>query len=136
MYSSILSTAVRFMLPLLLVYSVFILFRGHNLPGGGFIGGLVAAAAFSLYAISDGVQKAKQAIRFEPLQIAATGLSVSMIAGFIGYFSGLNFLQGVWYDITIPVMGKLGTPVLFDVGVYLVVIGITLKIILTLADEQ
>jgi len=135
MPSLILSIAVRSLLPLLLLFSVFLLIRGHNEPGGGFVGGLVAAAAFALYAIAEGVAKVRQTLRVDPRVLIGAGLLVALSSGLLSLLQGQPFMTGLWYKQAVPVLGKLGTPVLFDTGVYLVVVGIILTIILTLAEE-
>lgn len=135
MPSLILSVAVRSLLPLLLLFSVFLLIRGHNEPGGGFVGGLVAAAAFALYAIAEGVAKVRQTLRVDPRVLIGAGLFVALSSGLLSLLQGKPFMTGLWYKQAVPVLGKLGTPVLFDTGVYLVVVGIILTIILTLAEE-
>ena len=136
MTSLILSTATRYLLPLLLLFSIFLLLRGHNEPGGGFVGGLVAAAAFALYAIAHGVTEARQTLRLLPRTLVGLGLLVAVGSGLVSLLLGQPFMTGLWDTRTVPVLGKLGTPLLFDVGVYLVVIGITLLIIFTLAEEE
>ncbi|NJN96396.1 MAG: Na+/H+ antiporter subunit B [Anaerolineales bacterium] len=135
MTSLILATATRYLLPLLLLFSAFLLLRGHNEPGGGFVGGLVGAAAFALYAIAYGVGLTRQVLRLDPIQLIALGLLIALISGVPGLLSGQPFMTGLWSGQAIPVLGKAGTPVLFDAGVYLLVIGITLTIIFTLAEE-
>lgn len=135
MASLILSTGTRYLLPLLLLLSVFLLIRGHNEPGGGFVGGLVAAAAFALYTIAYSVEEAQRLLRVSPRSLIAAGLLTALISGLLGLLSGQPFLTGLWDDTNIPVIGKLGTPLMFDTGVYLVVIGIALTIIFALAEE-
>jgi len=134
MASLILSTATRYMLPLLVLFSVFLLLRGHNEPGGGFVGGLVAAAAFALYAFAFNVENARQALRINPRQLIGIGLLIAVSSGMLGLLMGHPFMKGLWSNTPVPVVGKLGTPVLFDVGVYLLVIGVTLTIIFALAE--
>jgi multicomponent Na+:H+ antiporter subunit B len=134
--SLILSTATRYLLPLMLMFSVFILIRGHNEPGGGFIGGLIASTAYALYAISSGVQNAREALRVEPRSLFAFGLLMAVISGILALFVGEPFMTRQWLEITFPVIGKLGTPVLFDIGVYFVVIGVMLTIIFNLAEVE
>lgn len=133
--SLILSTATRYLLPLLLLFSVFLLIRGHNEPGGGFVGGLVAAAAFALYAIAFDVPRTRQLLRLDPHVLIGVGLLIAVLSGVFGLFSGLPFMTAIWVKQTLPILGKLGTPVLFDIGVYLVVLGVVLKIIFALAEE-
>jgi len=134
MNSLILSTATRLLLPLLLIFSIFLLLRGHNEPGGGFVGGLVAAAAFALYMIATDVANVKRILRIEPRTLIGMGLLICLISGLISLFRGLPFMTGLWSKTALPVIGKVGTPLLFDTGVYLVVLGITLTIILSLAE--
>lgn len=137
MSSIILRTATRLIFPLLLLFSIYILLRGHNEPGGGFIAGLVTGGAFVLYAIAYDVGAARRALRIEPLTLIGAGLLLALGAGFLPLFSGEPFLTGKWLSLDWldgePL--KIGTPVLFDIGVYLVVIGVTLTIILSLAEE-
>ncbi|GIV63372.1 MAG: Na+/H+ antiporter subunit B [Chloroflexota bacterium] len=135
MGSIILYLAARYLMPLLLVFSVFLLIRGHNEIGGGFVGGLVAAAAFILYAIANNVPEARRILRVHPRMLIASGLLVALVSGLIGWLTGQPFMTGIWLKDPLPVIGKIGTPLMFDVGVYLVVIGVTLLIIFTLAEE-
>jgi multicomponent Na+:H+ antiporter subunit B len=136
MTSLILSTATRYLLPLLLLFSIFLLLRGHNEPGGGFAGGLVAAAAFALYAIAHNVADARSALRIKPRTLIAVGLLVAVSSGLVSLLAGYPFMTGLWNNRALPVLGKVGTPLLFDIGVYLVVIGVTLLIIFSLAEEE
>lgn len=135
MKSIILQTATRYLLPILLLFSFFMLFRGHNSPGGGFVGGLVASAAYALYSIAFGIDEAKKLLRIEPVYLIAVGLSFALISGMIAFFSYETFMTGKWSDFNFPLFGKLGSPLLFDLGVYTVVIGITLKILFTISEE-
>ncbi len=130
--SVILVTATRYLLPLLLLFSLFLLLRGHNLPGGGFVGGLVAAAAIALYALATSVAEAVRVLRLDLRTLMGLGLLSALTAGMSGLLAGLPFLTGVWYAQPMPVVGKVGTPLLFDVGVYLAVIGVTLQILFAL----
>ena len=136
MRSLILLTAIRYLLPLLLLFSIFVLLRGHNEPGGGFVGGLLAAAAFALYAIARGVDEARRVLRINPRTMIGLGLLTAVTSGLFALAVGLPFMTGLWSEQEIPVLGKVGTPLMFDFGVYLVVIGITLLIIFSLAEER
>lgn len=135
--SLILRTATRLLLPLLLLFSVFLLLRGHNSPGGGFIGGLVAASAFALYALAFDVAAARRMLRVDPRRLTAAGLLVALGCGSVPLLLGRPFMTGQWLHLALPGAGTvhLGTPMVFDVGVYLVVAGVTLTIILSLAEE-
>ena len=130
--SPIFQTAARLLMPLLLVFSVFLLLRGHNQPGGGFVGGLVAAAAFALYAIAFGVHRARQALLVRPLTLLGAGLLIALLSGVPAVLSGQPFLTALWAPGSLP----LGTPAMFDVGVFLVVAGVVLMMIFSLAEES
>ncbi|MGQ9848769.1 MAG: Na+/H+ antiporter subunit B [Aggregatilineaceae bacterium] len=136
MDSVVLRTAIRYLLPLLLLFSVFALLRGHNEPGGGFVGGLVASSAFALYAIAFDVERARQLLPGSPRRLIGLGLLVAAFSGMIGVLVGEPFMTAQWDNRPIPVIGKLGTPLLFDIGVYLTVIGVVLTIIFALAEEE
>lgn len=130
MDSIILRTATKFLLVLMLVVSLVTLFRGHNEPGGGFVGGLIAASAFSLYLIAYGAEATRRLLPINLRYIIATGMICTLVAGIIPLFYGQPFLTGKW----LPSIA-LGTPLLFDVGVYLVVVGAILMIVLALEEK-
>ena len=136
MFSVILSTASRYLFPLKLIFSFFLFLRGHNEPGGGFVGGLVAAAAYALYLIANGVEEAKKLLKAEPIKLIAIGLLLAIVSAFISVINAQNFMTGVWANNEFPVIGKVGTPLLFDLGVYFLVLGIVTKIIFSLAEED
>jgi multicomponent Na+:H+ antiporter subunit B len=135
--SVIVRTVTRGLLPALLLYSFFLLTAGHNAPGGGFVGGLVAASAFALYSLAYGVETAREALRIDSRTLIGLGLTVAIGSGIVPLVQGLPFMTGLWTEITLPVFGTLalGTPVFFDVGVYLLVLGVTLTILLPLREE-
>ena len=135
MTSIILITATTYLLPLLLLLSVFLVFHGHDSPGGGFVGGLVASAAFTLHMLAHGTENARKMIRIDPRTLFGLGLLTAFLSGCLSLMSGKPFLTGLWAILELPVKWKIGTPVLFDVGVYLVVIGATLTIIFSLAED-
>ncbi len=138
MNSVILSAASRVVHPVLLMFSIFLLLRGHNEPGGGFSGGLVAASAFILHAMAHGASTARRLLRADPQMLIGGGLLVSLASGLPSLLTGQPFLVGRWASIPVPGLGEwgFGTPLIFDVGVYLVVVGITLQIILSVAEGQ
>jgi len=136
MRSLVLYTALRFMIPLMFLLSLFLLVRGHNSPGGGFIAGLVFTGGIALFMLSAGTARARQLIRFKPLRIANTGLFIALFSGLLGLSKGLPFLSGLWLEMEIPILGKAGTPVLFDLGVFLVVVGISTSILFALVEND
>jgi multicomponent Na+:H+ antiporter subunit B len=136
--SLILRTATLYMQPVMLLFSLFLLLTGHNDPGGGFTGGLVAASAFALYAIAFGVPEARATLRVDPLRLIGAGLLVAAGSASASLFLGQPFMTGQWGILNVPGAGEiaLGTPMLFDVGVYLVVVGVTITIVFSLVEEK
>ena len=135
MTSSILQTATRLLMPLLLLFAVFLLLRGHNQPGGGFVAGLVVAASFVLYSIAFGVEAARRVLRVRPSTLLGVGLLVAFVSGLPGVATGKPFMTSVWTSLAVGSIAlDLGTPLIFDVGVCLAVIGVVLTIVLTLTD--
>jgi multicomponent Na+:H+ antiporter subunit B len=135
MPSLILATAARAITPLMLAFAVYALLRGHNEPGGGFIGGLVAAAAFALYALAFDTASARRLLRVEPRRLLTVGLLVAAASGVLSLARGLPLLTGQWLPAPVPIIGKIGTPLVFDVGVFLVVVGGVMTMIFTLAED-
>ena len=135
MNSVILSATNRLLSGLLILFSIFLLLRGHNLPGGGFAGGLVASCAFVLQALTSGVTSARKLLVFDPRTIIAVGLFVALLSGLPGMIDGLPFLTGMWDKTPLPIVGKLGSPLWFDLGVYIVVGGICCLIVFSLGEE-
>jgi multicomponent Na+:H+ antiporter subunit B len=134
--SIILRTTSRIIMAVLLVFSVFLLIRGHNLPGGGFSGGLVASAAFAVHGLAFGVPSARRLLHWDPRSILAGGLVIALVSGLLALPEHLPFLTGLWDKTPLPVLGKVGTPLLFDAGVYFVVLGVVLLLVFTLAEEE
>lgn len=135
MESSILQTATRYLLPILLLFSFFLLIRGHYNPGGGFVGGLVASIAFVLHSFAYGTDNTMGILRYKPLSLIPIGLAVAIFSMFLPVLLGLPVMTGLWLDQPIPVIGMIGTALFFDVGVYLVVIGTVLTILFTISLE-
>lgn len=136
MKTIILKTASNYLLPILLLFSIFILLRGHYSPGGGFVGGLIATIAFVLHAFANGLQNTKKLLRFHPGFLMPAGLALAFLSGLLPVL-GLDqaFLTGLWLPEHVPVLGSVGTALFFDIGVYLVVQGVTLTIIFTIAES-
>ncbi|MCC9167113.1 MnhB domain-containing protein [Pontibacter harenae] len=183
MKTIIISAALRLFFPLFIFFSFYILIRGHNHPGGGFIGGLILVIPFIFHVLIHGADEThdklflkrvyslrrneqesdmnyylrnigyrlrglvpwysrpdadkvlvKQFV-IEPLHIIPVGLSLSLLAGLIPLFSGEAFLTGLWAKAQLPLIGKVGTTLLFDIGVYLLVAAVVLKITLVMSKE-
>jgi len=133
----ILPTATTYLMPVLLLFSLFLLLRGHNEPGGGFAGGLVAAAAFLLLSIASGVEVARRALRADPRTFIGAGLLVMLASGFVGpLLYGEPYLTSHWWKVPVgDYEVALGTPLFFDIGVYLAVAGTILLITFSLEEE-
>jgi len=130
-------TIAPFITALMVLFSIFVLLRGHNEPGGGFIGGLIAASALAIYGIAYGVQAVRRAIWFHPLSIAGAGLMLACLSGLLSAVFGVPFMTGLWiYPEILGVEVPLATVMSFDVGVYLVVVGSITSIALALEERD
>jgi len=116
----------------MLAASVWILLRGHNAPGGGFIAGLIAVAGSSLLAIVYGIDNARRRMPFSPLALTVTGVLLALLSGVPGALGSGSFLTHLWWDLG-PV--KLSTVLLFDLGVYAAVWGAFTSYLFALLDE-
>ncbi|MDX9942554.1 MAG: MnhB domain-containing protein [Bacteroidales bacterium] len=137
MESVILHIAARHMRPLLVILSLVVLYRGHNEPGGGFIGGLMLGAAYILYAMAFGVEKTQKSIRISPVALTGIGLLLALVSGLPALMEGHLFMTGEW---TTFFSGssfelKLGTPLLFDLGVYFTVAGMLTLVMFSIMEE-
>lgn len=129
MNSLIFRTAAPALAAVMVLFSVIVLLRGHNDPGGGFIGGLIAASASSVIGMSSGVGAVRRLLRVDPIVIAGFGVMLAICSGLLSAFVAEPFLTGVWLPAYV-----FGTPGLFDVGVYFTVFGSVTAIALALED--
>jgi multicomponent Na+:H+ antiporter subunit B len=116
------------------IYAIYLMLQGHNYPGGGFIAGLVTAISLVMLNLAVGIDEVKRILRVDPVFIAVVGLAMAYSTSLLPVFFGADFLKHSFIHLhNIPLLGDLhlGTPLLFDMGVYLVVIGVTCKIIVT-----
>ena len=121
MNSPILWFGGRILLPIALAFSLWLLWRGHNEPGGGFIGGLVAAAGIAVHVLPRGGPSLARLLHFAPTTIAAVGLLLAVVAGLPSLHLQAPFLTHQW--AIAPGGLAVGTTLLFDCGVYLAVLG-------------
>ena len=129
--SIILKVTARLMVFFINIFALYIMVRGHNNPGGGFIAGLISSISIVLLSMSLGVDELKKIIRVDPVLFAVVGLLLAYGTSLAPTFFDLPFLKHsfvMWHHV--PLLGDVhvGTPLLFDLGVYLVVIGVTCKI--------
>lgn len=133
----ILHTASLFLLPLQLLFSIFLLLRGHDEPGGGFIAGLVAAGAFVLYLFAHGVTSTRKIMRADPRDLLGLGLMLGALATLPALLIGEPFFTAQWLSFYVfEAQIKLSTVLLFDTGVYLAVLGTILTIVVSLTEAE
>lgn len=138
MSSIILRAGTRYLAGILLLFSLYMLIRGHNEPGGGFIGGLIGSTGFVLYAIACGTADARKALRILPQNIAMAGLGIALLAGIAAAVFGDALFTGQWLFIGASGDDKgipLSTLLVFDIGVYLVVFGSILSLVFAMEEE-
>lgn len=138
MRSVLLQTTTRLAYPGIITFSLFMFFRGHNFPGGGFVGGLLASAGILLVYIAFGMRESDRIYGFNYRVVAFLGLLCAGTAGVLPMFSGLPFLTSMFRSIELPVIGAfdLSTVLLFDFGVFLVVLGTVVGIVKVLVLER
>ena len=137
MNSLLFRTAAPLIVVIMLVFSAYICLRGHNEPGGGFIGGLIAAAALAIYAMAAGVGAVRQALRVEPLAIAGFGVFIAGLSGLMSLFIQAPFMTSIWLYLDLGEgVVPLSTPMVFDIGVYFVVFGAISAIALALETPE
>ncbi|WNF37680.1 Na(+)/H(+) antiporter subunit B [Bacillaceae bacterium IKA-2] len=128
----------RIVVFIILAFSIFLFFAGHNNPGGGFIGGLMTAAALLLLYVTYDVKTIKRVIPFNYKTMIAVGMLLAVGTGVISILAGYPFLTQFDGYFTFPILGEihLTTALPFDLGVYLVVVGVALLSILSIAEDD
>jgi multicomponent Na+:H+ antiporter subunit B len=134
----ILQTATKITVFIILAYSLNLFFAGHNTPGGGFIGGLITAAAIVLLLLAFDMKTVNKVLPFDFKKVAALGLLIAVLTGMGSFLFDVPFLTHTFGYFDLPIFGKteLATAVLFDTGVYLVVVGVTMTIIQTIGEDD
>jgi multisubunit Na+/H+ antiporter MnhB subunit len=137
-FSPLLSTGTQTMVPTLMLFSLYLLVVGHDVPGGGFAGGLIASTGLLLIFLAFGRRGLRRALPIEPQTAMGIGLILAIAAGLIGLVFGSTFLTYEFAQWTMPIIGevKVSTLLLFDLGVYVVVIGLVTTAILDLGSDQ
>lgn len=140
MNSLLLTTLARGLIGVLLIISLYLLYRGHNEPGGGFIGGLVAAVAFALAAKGLGIDTAKKMLRLDPRTIIGLGMLTALASGMVAMLKGEPIFTGQWMFVGLDAEGNGGFPLsnvlFFDIGVYLIVVGATMLFFFCLEEPE
>lgn len=134
----ILQTVTKITLFIIILFSVHIFFAGHYYPGGGFIGGLMTSGAIVLLLLAYDLKTVKAILPIDFKYLIGAGLLIAVATGTGALFFGKPFLTHAFTDLTLPLLGKtsLHTAMLFDTGVYLVVIGVTMTIIQTIGESE
>ena len=137
MSSSILRTAIGIIFPLTLLFALYMALKGHNMPGGGFIGGLIAAVALVLYRMSHGTDAMMRLMPIHPRIVVATGLGIAALTGIAPLFFGEPMLRSIAPYISFGFGEKVHVPsaLFFEIGVLLVVIGVSVGMIVRLGEE-
>ncbi|MEO3388086.1 MnhB domain-containing protein [Mesorhizobium sp. CAU 1741] len=130
MNSMILRATSRLILPAALIFSIYVLLRGHNEPGGGFIGGLIAAAGIAVHTIPRGRLSLIRLLRASPKTYIGAGIVVALLSGLPALLMQQPYLTHQW-----PFEVALGTTLIFDIGVFLVVIGAVLSFLFYYLEE-
>jgi multicomponent Na+:H+ antiporter subunit A len=135
--SVVLETVVRLAFHTVLLFGVYLLFAGHNQPGGGFVGGLVAGCAFVLRYAVTGRAGIDDAVPVDPVLPLGAGLLLAGLTGVAGWLPGGQFLESGKLELDVPVLGlvKATSALPFDTGVFLVVVGLVLLVLRTLGAE-
>ncbi len=137
MTSLILTTVTRLVFFVVLLFSLYLLLRGHNSPGGGFIAGVMTALGILLQAIASDIRYVRRVFRVEPRLLAGVGLLTALSTGLVPMLIGYPFLTSTFGHLHVPWLGEveIASAMFFDIGVYGVVVGGTLLMIMTLAEE-
>jgi multicomponent K+:H+ antiporter subunit A len=137
-HSLLLEVLSRPLLPLALLVSIYLLLRGHNLPGGGFIAGLVTGTALLVQYLAHGNDWVESRLPPRYTAVAAAGIAVAALTGLAALAFGAPFLTSAFGYLTWPVVGKfeVASAMVFDVGVYLAVIGVVLSILATIGRQH
>lgn len=133
----ILDRSVRVLFHPVLIASLYLLFAGHNQPGGGFVGGLVAGAAVSMQYVAGGIDEVRRLSRFQPWTILGTGLLLSFLTASMPLLVGDEILETALFQNEVPILGtvKATSALFFDLGVYLLVVGLVLMVFEAFGDD-
>ena len=136
-FSPLLAAGAQTMVPTLMLFSVYLLVVGHDVPGGGFAGGLIASSALLLVFLTFGRRGLRRAFPIDPETAMGFGLVLAIAAGVVGLVFGGTFLTYEYAAWTVPVIGdiKLSTLLAFDLGVYIVVVGLVTTATLKLGSD-
>lgn len=136
MKTVVLETLLKPLVPLFMVFALYMFFRGHNSPGGGFIAGLISVIPLMIHSIAFSPQKTVATYKVKPYFMAVGGLFLATLSGMFAFLKEKPFMASLWPDEGILYLGKIGTPILFDFGVFLVVAGVVLKVTFLFTEKD
>ncbi|MCM3773282.1 MULTISPECIES: Na(+)/H(+) antiporter subunit B [Priestia] len=134
----ILQTTTKVVTFIIIIFAIHLFFAGHYTPGGGFVGGLTTSAALVLLLLAFDIKTVSKVIPLDYKKVAASGLLLAILTGLGSFIFKVPFLTHTYSYFNLPLLGKtsLATVVLFDLGVYLVVVGVTMTIIQTIGESE
>jgi multisubunit Na+/H+ antiporter MnhB subunit len=135
--SAIVDEADRWLFPVILLVSVYVALKGHNAPGGGFAGGLVAGCAFVLRYLAGGSLRLRRSVRVAPTVLVGLGLAIAVLTSAAPLLAGDALLDSAIVKLDVPLIGqmKLVSSAVFDLGVYVVVVGVVLSVLMALGAD-
>jgi multicomponent Na+:H+ antiporter subunit A len=135
--SYILETLVDLIVRTALVFSLFLLFSGHNSPGGGFVAGLVFGISLILKYVAGGLDEMRELVPVGPEVLLGGGLSLALLTGLAGWLWGDAFLESAYIEIDLVVLGtlKASSALPFDIGVFAVVVGLVAALVTAFGAE-
>lgn len=128
MRTTILQVTIKVLIPIFFLYSLYLLFRGHDNPGGGFIAALVISIGLIFHMIAFGVSETQRIYKIDAIKLASIGLLLSFMAATVPMLIGDGFFHAFWTNVKIVGIGTISSVLVFDIGVYFAVIGAILKI--------
>jgi multisubunit Na+/H+ antiporter MnhB subunit len=136
--TTILDEADRWLFPVILLVSVYVTFRGHNAPGGGFAGGMIAGCAFVLRFLAQGASTVSRSLRIAPTTLIGAGMLLAIATAGAPLFVGDSLIESHIWKFDLPAIGtvKLVSSSIFDLGVYVLVIGVVVAVLMALGSDE
>lgn len=129
---------MRWLFPVIVVLSIYLFLRGHDLPGGGFIAGITLSTGFVLQYLAGGTRWVEDRLRIRPTLWIGTGLLLALLTGAGAWLFGMPFLTSSFQYLDLPLLGRvpLASALSFDLGVFVLVVGATVLILIALAHQS